>query len=88
MKHAGANALDRLESLLAKLRTLPGVKEKKRGVFYWKNRAFLHFHDDPKGIFADLRDDTGDDFGRFDLTKAEDHLEFFDAVAARLIDAR
>lgn len=88
MKHAGTEALDRLEDLLAKLRILPGLKEKSRGVFYWKSRAFLHFHEDPKGIFADLRDDTGADFDRFDLTKAEDRLEFFDAVAARLIDAR
>ena len=25
------------------------------GVFYLKSRAFLHFHDDPSGVFADVR---------------------------------
>ena len=33
--------------------------EKKRGVFYFKSRAFLHFHEDPKGMFADIREAGG-----------------------------
>jgi hypothetical protein len=64
MKHAGATALDRLEPLLAALRALPGLKEKARGVFYRGGRAFLHFHEDPAGLFADLRL-AGPDFERF-----------------------
>lgn len=66
MKHAGAAALDQLEPLIASLRALPGLTEKSRGVFYRKSKAFLHFHEDPKGLFADLR--AGDDFERFDVT--------------------
>jgi len=31
--------------------------EKKRGVFYFKSRSFLHFHEDPAGIFADVKVD-------------------------------
>ena len=63
MKHAGPAALDALEPLLARLRTLPALKEKTRGAFYLKSRAFLHFHEDPAGLFADVRL-TGDDFTR------------------------
>ena len=54
MKHATDSALDRLEPLLADIRAMDGLKEKKRGVFYKKSRAFLHFHEDPNGLFADL----------------------------------
>jgi hypothetical protein len=68
VKHAGPRALDALEPLLAALRALPGLKERTRGVFYWKSKAFLHFHEDPKGLFADLRDAAGKDFDRLDVT--------------------
>ncbi len=84
MKHAGTVTLDQLENLLACIRALPGLKEKARGVFYWKSRAFLHFHEDPKGLFADLRDAGGVDFDRFDVTRQTDHAVLIDAVAARL----
>jgi hypothetical protein len=55
MKHAGAAALDRLEPVLRRVRDLPALRERARGVFYLRGRAFLHFHEDPKGLFADLR---------------------------------
>jgi hypothetical protein len=67
MKHAGPQALDRLEPLLARIRDLPGLVEKARGTFYRKSRAFLHFHEDPKGLFADIRVD-GEDFERIDVS--------------------
>ena len=59
MRHARPEDLDRLEPLLARLRALSGLKEKSRGVFYFKSRAFLHFHADPAGLFADVRDPGG-----------------------------
>jgi len=62
VKHAGPQALDELEPILAVLRNLPGLKERKRGLFDHAGRAFLHFHEDPAGFFADLR--IGDDFVR------------------------
>ena len=68
MKHATAGALDQLEPLLETLRALPGLVEKSRGVFYRKSKAFLHFHEDPKGLFADLRNADGSDFDRFEVT--------------------
>jgi hypothetical protein len=62
MRHATPGALDQLEPLLAQLRLVPGLVEKSRGVFYRKSRAFLHFHEDPSGLHADVR--FGDDFER------------------------
>lgn len=55
MKHAGEATLDALEPLLGELRLLPRLKEKKRGTFYVGSKAFLHFHEDPAGPFADLK---------------------------------
>jgi len=62
VKHAGQRALNQLEPVLVLLRNLPGLKERKRGLFDHAGRAFLHFHEDPAGFFADLR--VGDDFVR------------------------
>jgi hypothetical protein len=59
VKHAGAAALDAIEPLLEKLRALPGLKEKSRGVFYRGSKAFLHFHEDPTGLYADVRNTAG-----------------------------
>ena len=68
MKHASPASLARLEGLLAGLRAIEGLNEKKPGIFYRKSRAFLHFHEDPAGLFADMRDQAGFDFDRFDIT--------------------
>lgn len=70
MKHAGTATLDRLADLLASLRGVAGLKERSRGVFYRHSKPFLHFHDDPSGIHADLK--IGDDFVRF---RAETRFE-------------
>jgi hypothetical protein len=45
------------------LRALPGLVEKKRGVFYCRSKAFLHFHEDPSGLYADVK--LAGDFERF-----------------------
>lgn len=83
MKHASAAALDALEPLLAELRTLAGLTEKSRGVFYRRSRAFLHFHEDPRGLFADVRDADGRDFERFDVTEPPGRAALLAAAAAR-----
>ena len=57
MKHAGPEALDKLEPILAELRKLTGLRERKRGAFYLGPAGFLHFHEDPAGCFADLKID-------------------------------
>jgi hypothetical protein len=63
VRHATPAALDQLESLLLELRRLGLLREKKRGTFYRGSNAFLHFHEDPAGLFADVRL-GGADFAR------------------------
>jgi hypothetical protein len=63
MKHAGPEALDILEPLLQDLRKVSFLVERKRGIFYRGSKAFLHFHEDPSGMHADVR--VGDDFDRY-----------------------
>ncbi len=55
MRHAGDADLDPIEPVLAALRRLEGLEERKRGIFYRGRTAFLHFHADPAGLFADLK---------------------------------
>ncbi len=55
MKHAGEATLNLIEPVLRELRELEGVRERKPGIFYRKSQALLHFHEDPAGIFADVR---------------------------------
>jgi hypothetical protein len=80
MRHARDQDLDRVEDLLSQLRTLPGLVEKKRGVFYRKSRAFLHFHEDPKGMFADISDPDE----RLDVTNTAGQAALIAAARKRL----
>ena len=57
MKHAGEAALAAIGPVLKALRKVEGLAERRPGVFYRKSRAFIHFHEDPAGIFADVRID-------------------------------
>lgn len=85
MRHARPEDLDRLEDLLVQLRALPGLIEKKRGVFYVRSRSFLHFHEDPKGMFADLREaGGGNEFDRIDVTEAAGQNALVELTRARL----
>jgi hypothetical protein len=82
MMHAGSTALDHLANLLDDLRQLPALKEKSRGVFYRGSKPFLHFHEDPTGLFADLR--RGALFERFPVSTASDRAEFLSLVRLAL----
>jgi hypothetical protein len=84
MKHAGDDALAKLEPLLAELRTLSGLTEKGRGIFYRKSRAFLHFHEDAQGLFADIRDAGGADFERIDVTAEAGRRQLIETTKSRL----
>ena len=57
MRHAGAEALGRLESVLVALRKRGELKERTPGSFYLRSSGFIHFHEDPSGLFADLKED-------------------------------
>lgn len=78
MKHASDKSLDRLESILGELRMLPGLKEKKRGVFYKGSQAFAHFHEDPEGMFADLKLSGG--WKRYCVSREVECTEFLTAA--------
>ena len=55
MKHAGPATLLQLEPLLREVRVRPLLKERTPGSFYVKSKGYLHFHEDPAGIFADVK---------------------------------
>jgi len=70
VRHARPEDLDRIESLLERLRTIAGLRERKRGNFTRRSQAFLHFHEHDGAVIADVR--FGADFERFDVTAAKD----------------
>lgn len=78
VKHISPAALDELEGVLHELRAIDGLTEKKRGVFYRRSRAFLHFHEDPRGLYADVRVDT--DFERFRVTTKSERRRLLSLV--------
>ena len=84
MKHAGSDALDKLEPLLAQIRQRDGLKEKSRGTFYRGGRAFLHFHEHGEEFFADMR--QGDDFERLPATRASERRTLLARIDAALAD--
>jgi hypothetical protein len=88
MKHAGPATLARIAPLLDELRDRASLREMRPGVFYLKSRAFLHFHDDPSGIFADVR--LSDDFVRLPVTTSSEQSDLLERIADCLsaIEAR
>ncbi len=46
--------LDRIAPLLEKLRAHPALVEVRPTEFEVEGRSFLHFHDDPGGVVADV----------------------------------
>jgi hypothetical protein len=82
MKHAGDTALKQLDGLLDQLRKEPSLKECKRGVFYHRSSAFLHFHEDPAGLFADVR--TGSDWERLAVNTRIQQRELVAKIKAAL----
>ena len=83
MKHASPETLHHLAPLLARLRALPGLVERRPGCFYRRGQAFLHFHDDPAGLFADVRL-HGVDFSRHRISTAAEQA----GLLAGLLDGR
>ena len=82
MRHATPEALDRLEPLLARLRAVDGLRERKRGNFTRGSAAFLHFHVDPAGLFADVK--LGQSFERFRVTTDAEQDALLAAVRREL----
>ena len=78
MKHAGATALETLSDLLESLRTRTALIERRPGIFYVSGRAFLHFHEDPAGLFADLR--LANDWHRFPVNSPGERAELLAVI--------
>jgi hypothetical protein len=78
MKHAGAAALEAPSDLLESLRTRTALVERRLGIFYVSGKAFLHFHEDPAGLFADLR--LGSDWQRFPANSPDERAELLAVI--------
>jgi hypothetical protein len=82
VKHAGPEALGAVAELLDAIRARDGLREQRPGIFYRKRKAWLHFHEDPAGLFADLRIAT--EWRRFPASRREQQRELLAAIDASL----
>jgi hypothetical protein len=80
MRHATPETLERIGKLLGQLRTVDGLVERRPGLFSWRSRAFLHFHEEGVETFADVRLDQAGDFVRFRVTTAKEQAAFLKQV--------
>jgi hypothetical protein len=85
LKHAGPEALDSLADLLDEIRQHANLREPKRGSFYFRSSGFLHFHEDPAGMFADLKVDG--DYQRFRVNTAAERRALVQRVTRLTRDA-
>jgi hypothetical protein len=85
MRHATEADLDRLGDLLAELRKVQALRERKRGYFQHGSRAFLHFHSHGDDLYADVRLD-GVDFSRHRVTSRDEQADLVAAIAAAVGD--
>jgi len=81
MRHARPDALDVLEDVLSAVRSRTELTERKRGIFYRRSTAFLHFHEDAAGLFADVK--VGKEFDRLPVNTIEERQ----ALLARVADS-
>ena len=86
MKHASAETLQQLSDLLDQIRQRQGLKEKKFGIFYCKSKSFLHFHEDPAGLFADIS--SGDKFRRYPANTTRERQALLTAIDRALDKTR
>lgn len=83
MKHACPGTLLELLPLLVRLRACEVLRERSPGAFYRRGAAFLHFHEDPLGVFADLRVDARG-FQRYPVNTEEERATLFELVSHAL----
>ena len=77
MKHAGPEALNTLNELLSTIRAR-GLNEPRPGSFYRKGKAWLHFHEDKAGLFADIR--VGTEWERFRVSETEERAALLSLI--------
>jgi hypothetical protein len=82
VRHATPEDLDHVEPLLAELRRLPQLRERRRGYFSRGSRAFLHFHEDAGDLYVDVRLDTA--FQRARVTSEKEQVALLAQVRMAL----
>lgn len=80
MKHAGPDALSTLKPLLRRLRKQSSLVERTPGSFYRKSKAYLHFHEDPSGMYADVKL-NGSEFTRMRVTTPQEQARLMSLIA-------
>lgn len=87
MRHVRESDLERLAAFLADLDAIcaknPALKARKKGVYYMKSKAFLHFHEDAGELFADVKLD-GIAFDRFNVSRRNDQHQLLRAIKDEL----
>ena len=84
MKHASLKTLAELGDVLQQIRAYGNVVERTPGTFYFRSKAFLHFHEDPAGLFADVKlGRTG--FERMRVSTTPEQKRFLAAVHDALV---
>jgi hypothetical protein len=85
MRHATAETLEVLADLLGALRGIDGIVEKRPGAFSRGSRAFLHFHSDATGYYADVR--FADTFERVRVTTKREQRALVSRIRAQVARA-
>jgi hypothetical protein len=86
VRHATPADLEAVSTLLAELRAIPGLVERSPGTFYWRSRAFCHFHHDPSGMYVDAKLDGGE-FERLRVTTAREQTRLLARVRRTVRDS-
>lgn len=86
MKHASPAALNRIDALLKEIRREKRLTERRTGIFYFKGQAVLHFHEDPVGIFADLK--RGGDWIRYVVNDQTQQRRLLQSLVEALAETR
>lgn len=87
MKRASPETLRLLQPLLDELRKLDRLVERTPGAFYLKSKGFLHFHEDPSGLYADVKLDLTS-FTRVRVSSAQECSSFLARVQSVLTVTR
>jgi len=66
--------------MLRRLREDPTLVERTPGSFYRRSRAYLHFHEDLSGAYADIKLD-GEEFTRMRVTTAQEQARLLSLIA-------
>jgi len=84
MRHALPATIDALKETLDAVRARPELRERKHGTFYRKAAGFLHIHEAPAGLFADVKGAGG--WERMQVDTPEQRQALLDRIEAILSD--